>query len=159
MAYDPMPYTATPQFTNPWVSTPSTHGSSQLFPSLLQSNLGYDGLHKSNIARPGSMSIPYSSVPASAPPMGANSYASLPYSQSELLSSSQDLMNNSRSAYDQAYSGAHSQTLNSYAPTPASYAPISSYGQSLQQQQQQQQQENTRRLSQSYAAIPRSKPV
>ena len=147
MGYDPMTFSTTPQFTNPWLSAPSTHGSAQLFPSLLQNSLTYDGLHKPNSARPGSMPMPYSSVSASAPAMSANNYANLPYSQSEILSSSHELMNNPRSTYDQTYTGSHPQSANSFAPTSTSYAPINTYGQSLQQQQQQQ--DSARRLSQS----------
>ena len=135
MGFDHMPYSGPPTFTNPWSSAHSNHNS-HLFPSLSTTNLNYDGLSKANSARPNTLSMPYSSLPVSAPSVGSNTYTNIPYSQSELLNSSQDLMNTSRPSYDQTYSTPHSQPLTSYAPTQQSYAPIGSYGQSLTQQQQ-----------------------
>ena len=148
MGYDHIPYTSgPPQFTNPWASAPSTTTTSQFFPSLSAGNLGYDGLPKTNVTRASTMSMPYSSLPASAPSINTSDYSGIPYSQSELLGASQSLMNSSRSAYDPTYVGTHSQTLNSYTATPASYVPLSTYGQSLAPPQQQQ--DTARRLSQS----------
>jgi len=158
MGFDHMPYSAgPPHFTNPWGSNPSPHSSSHLFPtSLAASSLGYDSLPKPQTARTTTMSMPYSSLPASAPPLGTGNFPNLPYSQSELLSSSQDLLSNSRSTYDQSYSSAPSQTTTSYATHAGTYAPVGSYGQSLmqQQQQQQQQQDGARRLSQRSVKVP-----
>jgi hypothetical protein len=157
MGYDHMPYSAgPPHFTNPWGSNPPPHSSSHLFPtSLAASSLGYDSLPKPQTARTTTMSMPYSALPASAPPLGTGNFPHLPYSQSELLSSSQDLLGNSRSAYDQSYSSAPSQTTTSYATHPGTYAPVGNYGQSLmQQQQQQQQQDGARRLSQRSVTAP-----
>ena len=144
MGFDHMPYSGPPAFTNPWSSTHSNH-TSHLFPSLSTTNLNYDGLNKATSTRPSTMSMPYSSLPVSAPSVGTSTYTNMPYSQSELLTSSQDLMNTSRPSYDQAYSAAHSQPINSYASAPTSYAPIGSFGQPIPQQQQ----DNNRRNSQS----------
>lgn len=148
MGYDHIPYsTGPPQFTNPWASTPSSTDTSQFFPSLSTGSLAYDGLPKSNVTRPSTMSMPYSSLPASAPSINTNDYSNIPYSQSELLGASQSLMNSSRAVYDPTYAGTHSQTLNSYPPAPASYAQLGSYGQSLVPPQQPH--DTARRLSQS----------
>ena len=147
LGYDHMPYTSgPPHFNNPWSSTTAGHSSSAgMFPP---NNFGYSSLSKVEpSSRPTTMSMPYSSMPASAPPIGSGNYPSLPYS-SDLLNTSQDLMNTSRATYDQSYSTAPSQPTTSYAPQSATYAPINSYGQSLAQQQTQQQ-DDIRRLSQS----------
>ncbi|MCJ1405846.1 hypothetical protein MMC11_009076 [Xylographa trunciseda] len=154
MGYEHMPYSAgPPQFSNPWAATSSAHAPSGLFPtSLASSTLGYQPLSKPQTARTTTMSMPYSSLPVSAPPMGTGNFNGLPYSQTELLSSSQDLLNSSRSTYDQSYSSAPSQSTSTYATHAGTYAPISTYGQSLAQHQQQQH-ESGRRLSQSNIPI------
>ena len=151
MGYEHIPYsTAPPQFSNPWAATSSTHTPSGLFPtSLASSTLGYQPLSKPQTARTTTMSMPYSSLPASAPPIGSANFHALPYSQSELLSSSQDLLNSSRSVYDHSYSSAPSQSASTYATHAGTYAPMSTYGQSLAQHQQQQH-DNGRRLSQTF---------
>ena len=144
MGYDHIPYSGSAQFNNPWSSATSGHTSTQAFPPT---NF-YEPLPKlQQTSRPNTMSIPFSSMPATAPPIGTGNYPSLPY-QSDLMNSSQDLMNTSRSTYGQSYSTAPSQPSTSYAPQSASYAPINPYGQSLAQQQSQQQ-EHIRRLSHS----------
>ncbi|MCJ1257256.1 hypothetical protein MMC24_005081 [Lignoscripta atroalba] len=145
MNFDHMPYSGPPQFTNPWASATS-NPTSHLFPT----SLGSAGMNfdlKPQSTRSTTMSMPYSSLPASAPSINpGNSYNGVPYSQSELLSSSQDLLNAPRT-YEQAYSTAPS-AVSSYTSTSAPYAPMGSYGQSLAQQQQHQH-EHARRLSQT----------
>ena len=143
-----------PQFTNPWASsTSSANAASHIFPqSLGSSNVGFDALAKSQAARSSGVPAPYSALPVSQPSMAAsNNYSSLPYGQSELLNSSQDLLNPPRSTYDQGYSA---------APTSAPFAPLASYGSSIaQQQQQQQQQDGTRRLSPTHTVpVSQSQP-
>ena len=148
MGFENMHYTSPPHFTNPWASTTPANTTSQFFPtSLGPSNVGFDALAKQQAARANNVSMPYSSIPVSAPSMGAgNNYTSAPYGQPELLSLSQDLLNPPRS-YDQGYSNAPSSSVNSYAPISAPYAPMSNYGPSLAHQQPQHQ-DNARRLSQ-----------
>ena len=152
MGFDHMPYSAgPPSFSNPWTSSAVAHSSSHLFPtSMATSGLSYDSLAKPQSSRT-TMSMPYSSLPASAPPIGTGNFPSLPYNQSELLSSSQDLLNSSRSTYEQGYSSAPSQATSSDASHPGTYAPVGSYGQSLVQQHQAQ--GNSRRLSQRFAKL------
>jgi len=151
MAFDHMPYQAgPPHFSNPWGSSASTHSTSQLFPtSLSASNMGYDPLPKPQNTRTSTMSLPYTSLAASTAPVNTSSYQTLPYGQSELLNSSQDLLSVPRSTYEQSYTSAPSpsQATTSYATHAGTYAPVGSYGQSLIQQQQQQQQDSARRLS------------
>lgn len=150
MGFDHMPYSAGPSpFSNPWASSTVAHSSSHLFPTAMAtSGLSYDSLAKPQQSRT-TMSMPYSPLPASAPPIGTGNFPNLPYSQSELLNSSQDLLNGSRSTYEQGYSSAPSQVTSSFAPHAGAYAPVGSYGQSLVQQQQHQAQDSSRRLSQS----------
>ncbi|MCJ1352847.1 MAG: hypothetical protein MMC33_002831 [Icmadophila ericetorum] len=93
------------------------------------------------------MSMPYTSLPATAPSLSTASYAGLSYGQNDLLGQSQDLMNSSRPMYDGGYSSASTQPSNAYTSAPAPYAPLASYGQSLAQQQQAQQ--DNRRMSES----------
>ncbi|MCJ1482236.1 hypothetical protein MMC06_002399, partial [Schaereria dolodes] len=145
MNFDHMPYPGPPQFTNPWASTTSAT-TSHLFPTSLGSaSMNFD--IKPQSARPTTMSMPYSSIPASLSSISSgNNYSTIPYNQSELLNSSQDLLNPPR-AYDQTYSTAPSVT-SSYTPTSTPYAPMSAYGQSMAQQQHHHH-EHTRRLSQS----------
>lgn len=153
MTFDHMPYPGPPHFTNPWAPTTSTDTTSQLFPtSLAQSNLGLEAIAKQQAARANSVSMPYTSIPVTAPSIGAGSnFPTAPYGQPGLLSLPQDLLNPPRSSYgsENSYTTAPSPTPNVYAPTPASYAPLG-YAQSFQHQQQQQQQanDNARRLSQ-----------
>ena len=153
MGFDGMHYTSPPHFTNPWASTTPTNTTSQLFStSLGPSNVGFDALAKQQAARANNVSMPYSSIPVSAPSIGpGNSYTSAPYSQPELLSLSQDLLNAPR-PYDQGYSNAPSSSVNSFAPISAPYAPMNNYGASLTQQQQHQ--DNARRLSQTLVTSP-----
>ncbi|KAI4134738.1 MAG: hypothetical protein LQ347_001262 [Umbilicaria vellea] len=148
IGFDGLHYNSPPQFTNPWASTTVTSGASQLFPaSLGPSNTGFDALAKQQVARANNVSMPYSSIPVSAPSMGpGTSYSSAPYGQPELLNLSQDLLNAPRS-YDQSYSNAPSTSVNSFAPLSAPYAPLSNYGPSLAQQVQHQ--DSARRLSQT----------
>ena len=136
MGFDHMPYSGAPQFSNPW----TTSGSSSFSSSLGGSSLPYDSLSKQPpSARTSTTSMSYSPLPASAPSVAGAAYSSVPYSQAELLNPPAD----PRSGYEQAYTSAPSQTT-SYVAAPATYAPISSYGQSLAQQQQEQ---SSRRLS------------
>ena len=116
MGFDHLPYGNGPHFTNPWSSGSPAHP--QLFPN--SNNAGFDALAKQQAAR-SSSSMPYSSIPASAPAMSAGTHQ---YGGSSLLDMSQDLLNHPRSTYEQGHSGLPS-SVTSYAPTSAPY--VSSY--------------------------------
>jgi len=135
MGFDHMSYGNGPQFTNPWSSGSPAHP--QLFSN--PNNAGFDAIAKQQAARSTTASMPYSSVPASAPSMSAGNYQ---YSSSSLLDMSQDLLNHPRSTYEQGYS-APSSSVTTYAPTSAPY--ISSYDGVAQPQQH----DDARRLSHS----------
>ena len=135
MGLDHMPYGNGPQFTNPWSSGSPAHP--QLFPN--SNNVGFDALAKQQAARSSSVSMPYSSIPASAPSIPAGNYQ---YGSSSLVDMSQDLLNPPRSGYEQGYSAAPS-SVSSYAPTSAPY--VNSYGSVVPPQQH----DDVRRLSHS----------
>lgn len=139
IGFDHLSYGNGPQFSNPWASASS---NGQLFPSSLNSNnMGFDALAKQQTAR-GSCSLPYSSLPASAPSMNSSSYSTAPYTQPLMSLPQPDLLNQNRSSYDQAYSAAPS--VNTFPPTSAPYT--DSYGNVAQPQRP----IDDRRLSQSY---------
>jgi hypothetical protein len=125
-AYDHMSYPSGPQFTNPW-SGPTAPAASHMYATS---------------GAPRNLTMPYSSAPPSAASMGAGGY---PYSTSELLTSSQQLLDNQRPAYDHGYSAAPAHPA-SYAPQTSSFQPVGSYSQSMAQQQHDQ---SNRRISQT----------
>ena len=136
LGYDNVPYSS-PHFNNPW--TPSSGPSvSHGFPSL--SSQSYASPNKSTSSRLGTMSMPYNSLPAGTTSIGTTSYPS--YSHNGLLDSPHDLINHSRSAYEQSYPSSSSQPMSSYAATSSSYAPVNPYT-------QQQPQQDSRRVSDS----------
>ena len=140
MGFDHMSYGNGPQFTNPWNSGSSGHHTPQLYPNSIGSSTGFPSL-KQEPARASTASVPYSSIPASAPLNATSNYSS--YGANQLLDMSQDLLNHSRSTtYDQGYSTAPS-SVGSYAPTSAPY--VNAYGSVAQSQPQ----DEGRRLSHS----------
>ena len=114
MGFDHMSYGNGPQFTNPWSSGSPAHP--QLYPN--SNNVGFDTLAKQQAARASTASLPYSSVPATAPSVGATSFQ---YGSSNLLNMSQDLLNHPTSTYESSYSTAPTSSVSSYAPTSAPY--------------------------------------
>lgn len=134
MNFDHMGYSNGPHFTNPWSAGSPAHP--QLFTS--SNNVGFDAIAKQQAARSSTASMPYSSLSATAPSMGAG----FSYGSSNLLDMSQDLLNQPRSTYEQGYSAAPS-SAHTYAPTSAPY--VSNFG-SLPQAPQ----HDERRLSHTY---------
>lgn len=125
-----------PQFTNPWGSaTQHSFGST---------GAGFGSVAKQQSSRSSSVSMSYPSIAATttASSMGAVSgYAHATYGQQDLLGLSQDIINTSRSTYDQGYAAAPASSVATYATISAPFGP---YGNVPQNQQQSQ----TRRLSQ-----------
>ncbi|KAF9633480.1 putative c2h2 conidiation transcription factor protein [Lasiodiplodia theobromae] len=106
-----------PQFTNPWVSGPTA--PPQLYPTTLGSTPAMATTTAAPV-RPTTVSLSYSSVPVSAPSLGAGTSLSAGmYEPQNSLGMSQDLMNTSR-PYGAPYAAsAASPTAPSYAPTSA----------------------------------------
>lgn len=144
MGYEHMAYSSSPQFTNPWNAGSTSHQAPSLFPNPLASNnAGFDALAKQQVSRANTTtSMPYTSIPASAPSLSAGGgYSS--YGSSQLLGMSEDLLNQPRtSTYEQGYSAAPT-SIGTYAPTSAPY--VNAYGSVAQPQQQ----DEVRRLSHS----------
>lgn len=116
LGFEHMHYNSNPHFTNPWGSpSPS---NSQLYPQSINSNtMGFDAIAK-QAQRSSTASLPYSSIPATAPLSATGGFASGQYDSSNLVNMSQDLLNNAQ----QAYSGAPSTVAN-YAPTSVPFNP------------------------------------
>lgn len=142
VAFDHLSYSAPgTQFSNPWGATSSANSGTHLFPTALGTSNNFDALAKSQATRANSVSMPYTSLPATAPSINANSgYSNGSYTQPDLLNLAHDLLNAPRPTYDQAYSAAPNPSIHTYAPTSSPY--LSEYG-SLSQPQQ-----DSRRLSQ-----------
>lgn len=129
-----------PQFSNPWGATSSGHSGAHLYPTALGTSNNFDALAKTQAVRANSVSMPYTSMAGSAPSVGASSgYSNGSYAQPDLLNLSHDLVNSSRSTYDQGYSAAPTSSANAYAPTSSPY--LTPFGNLSQQQ-------DSRRLSQ-----------
>ncbi|KAI4191281.1 MAG: hypothetical protein L6R41_000208 [Letrouitia leprolyta] len=96
--------------------------------SLANNNIGFDAIAKQQAARSNGVSMSYTSAPVSAPALtSSNGYPSAPYDQQQhMLGLSQDLLNSSRSGYEQGYTGTSSPAVAPYAPTSTSY--VGSYG-------------------------------
>ncbi|EOD51392.1 putative c2h2 conidiation transcription factor protein [Neofusicoccum parvum UCRNP2] len=108
-----------PQFTNPWVSAATA--PPQMYPTSLGSNTpGMPATTQQQPAIRPTVSLPYSTIPVSAPSLGAGiSLSAGLYEPQNSLGLSQDLMNTSR-PYGTAYAAsAASPTAPSYAPTSA----------------------------------------
>ena len=133
MGFDHLHFANGPQFTNPWSTGTPAHP--QLFPN--SNSTGFDALVKQQSARSTTTSIPYSSIPATAPSLVTGTYS---YGSSSLLDMSQDLLNQPRSSYEQGYSTT-STSGSTYTPTSAPY--VSSFGNVGHMQPQ----DDTRRLS------------
>lgn len=155
MNFDHMPYSNTPQFTNPWTSSsPAQSHGLYATSQNLNSSLGLDLKQPSRLNSNVSMAS-YASVPISAASAGSPLLTDVYGSEQDLLTMSQDLLSPNRSisagyGNDTGYSSAPSPVHNAYAPSASPYesmgyapAPVrSTYA-----IQQQQQQENARRMS------------
>ncbi|KAI9753642.1 MAG: hypothetical protein M4579_005051 [Chaenotheca gracillima] len=165
-------YASPPQFTNPWASTSSANNSSNLSFGG-QTSVGLDALSKQQAARASRVSMPYTSIPVSAPSLPAQSNLPMSYQQ-DALGVQQDMLNPSRLSSAPSYASEHSYATapspnsSAYPSSSASYdamdytssrnpyasqqqhtsQPQQQQSHQMQQQQQQQQQAADRRLSQ-----------
>ena len=121
MEFGNLSYSSGPHFSNPWTPASSAAPSASSFGNHLSS----PGV----ASRAATMSMPYSSLPATSGPVSGSTYSTLPYSNPGILNQSSELRN-----YDHTYSSAPAAT-SSYAST-SSYAPTASYSQPLAAPQQ-----------------------
>jgi hypothetical protein len=104
---DSMSYANTPYFKNPWASS-NGYGN-------------FDTIAKQQAARTSNVSMPYSSIPVSAPSISAGTAMPSSYADHDVLSCPPDLMSGRVSngpSYDQSYSSASSPSAFSTASAP-----------------------------------------
>ena len=111
--FDHLSYGSGPHFSNPW-SSESSHPHLSYQP-MSSNNMGFDALAK-QAQRPSTSSLPYSSVPASAPLATSGYSAAPPYGSSDLVNFSQDLLNHANTGYSTAPA-----SVGTYAPTSVPY--------------------------------------
>lgn len=154
LTFDHMPYSNTPQFTNPWTASGPAPNNNPYAPSI-SPNLALQNLGKQQPTRVKNEYMPYNNVPITAPT--GSSLLTDSYGQQELLTMTQDLMNTNRmqnstttyvndaASYSNAPSPAHSYASSApYEPMSYVSAPVRSQF-SLQPPAQG---DNQRRLSQ-----------
>lgn len=130
-AYQNMHHSHPPHFTDPWAHT-SSHSNPPAYatPSMGNNQMGLGVAKQDEVARPTTISLPYSSIPVSAPSLVANStYSTAPYANSDMLNMQHDLP---RSTFETAPSYPAAAPINGF--TPANY-PSMNYAQSLHSQQ------------------------
>jgi hypothetical protein len=154
MNFDHMPYSNTPQFTNPWNSSSAPAQSHSLYASShnLNPNLGLDNMSKQQAPRMNSnVSMgSYASVPVTAASAGSPLLADV-YGSQDLLTMPQDLLSPNRSSVygtEAAYSSAPSPAHHNYAPTSTPYDSMGYAPAPVRSTYAIQQQEHSRRLSQ-----------
>ncbi|RHZ72822.1 hypothetical protein CDV55_108995 [Aspergillus turcosus] len=114
-----VPHHAPPQFTDPWASA---HTSSHSTPPVYATSMGINHTKPEEVSRP-TLSMPYSSIPVSAPSMvTSSSYTTAPtnYSGAEVMGLQHDMP---RTTFEQTPTYTTAPSMSSF--TPATYAPIS----------------------------------
>lgn len=114
LPFEQMSYNSGPQFTNPWSSTASNGHLS--YQPVGASTMGFDALAKQAQRPSNTTSLPYSSIPASAPLSNTGYSSGTAYGNPDLVNMSQDLLNHAHSSYSTAPS-----SVTSYAPTSIPY--------------------------------------
>lgn len=155
MNFDHMPYSNTPQFTNPWTSSaPAQSHSLYASSHNLNPNLGLEGLSKQQHTRMNSnVSMgSYASVPITAASAGSPLLADV-YGSQDLLTMPQDLLSSNRSVStgygsEVGYANAASPVHNAYAPTSTPYDSMGYAPAPVRSTYALPQQDNSRRLSQ-----------
>ena len=113
------PYSHGPQFSNPFSSGAS---SGHLAYQPMGNSMGFDALAK-QAQRASTSSLPYSSVPASAP-LATSGFSTSQYGGSDLVNMSQDLLNNAQSGFSGAPSvGSYASSSVPYSTPYTSIAP------------------------------------
>jgi hypothetical protein len=157
MNFDHMPYTNTPQFTNPWNSSSAPSQSSSLYAS--SHNLNHEGLPKQHQPQPqpprmhSNVSMgSYANIPITAASAGSSLLTDV-YGSQDLLTMPQDLLSSNRAIStgyggEAAYTSAPSPVHTTYAPSATPYESMGYAPAPVRSTYALQQQENSRRLSQ-----------
>jgi hypothetical protein len=157
MNFDHMPYSNSPQFTNPWTSSSAPSQSHSLYASQhnLSPNLGLEAVAKQQHAQRMNSNVSmgsYASVPVTAASAGSPLLADV-YGSQDLLTMTQDLLSPNRTmsigyGNEAAYTSAPSPVHSNYAPTSTPYESMGYAPAPVRSTYALQQQENSRRLSQ-----------
>ncbi|KAE8163815.1 hypothetical protein BDV40DRAFT_132678 [Aspergillus tamarii] len=120
-----MPHHNTPQFTDPWTAAHTTsHSTPPVYATSMASNPILNHPKQEEVSRPSPLSMPYSSIPVSAPSMVTSStYSTTPatsYPAPEVMGLHHDLP---RTSFEQAPAYTTASSMSSFAPP--SYAPLS----------------------------------
>lgn len=116
-----MHHNQTPHFTDPWSHT-SSHSNPPVYTtsSMGAGHMGMNPVKHDDVARPTAISMPYSSIPVSAPSLVAGSnYTSAGYGGSEMMNMQHDIP---RSTFDAAPSYTAAAPINNF--TPANYTSL-----------------------------------
>ncbi|KAK2740325.1 hypothetical protein FQN55_008906 [Onygenales sp. PD_40] len=130
-AYQNHVHPSPPQFNDAWAAHSSSHPPPPIYPTSMPAN----PVKREELSRPTAISMPYPSVPVSAPSMPTSSnYNPAPpgYGGSDVIVMSQEIP---RTTFEQPQGYTSASPINGF--TPANYAPMD-YAQSLHHQQQQQ---------------------
>jgi hypothetical protein len=165
LTFDHLPYTASPQFTNPWSSSSAPSQSHSLYASSHNShglNLDHTKQHQQQ-QQPQHVPPPrmhssvsmgsYANVPITAASAGSPLLADV-YGSQDLLTMPQDLLSPNRpmssvsSGYEPTYSSAPSPAHSAYAPSQAPYENLGYAPAPSRSTYALHQQDNSRRLSQ-----------
>lgn len=125
-----LPHHNPPQFTDPWAEAhTSSHSNPPMYATSLGANqLPLNPVKQDDVNRPSPISMPYSSIPVSAPSLvtGSN-YSTTSYPAPEVMGMQQGLP---RTSFEQTPAYTTASPIGNFAPAsyPMSYAP------SLQQQ-------------------------
>lgn len=117
-----MPHSQTPQFTDPWAAHTSSHSTPPVYTStsMGSSQLTMNPVKHADVTRPTAISLPYSSIPVSAPSLVAGSnYSTSAYAGSEMMNLPHDMP---RSTIDGAPSYTAAAPIGGF--TPANYPPL-----------------------------------
>jgi hypothetical protein len=117
-----------PQFTDPWAgSHTSSHANPPVYATSMGGNqMGLNAVKHDDVNRPTAISLPYSSIPVSAPSLvAASNYTTAGYGGQDMLGMQHEMP---RSTFEQAPTYTTAAPMGGF--TPANYAPLN-YASSL----------------------------
>lgn len=122
MSFDNVYHHTPPQFTDPWAAHTSSHSTPPVYATSMGNgaSMGLAQVKQEEVNRSG-MSMPYPSIPVSAPSMVAGStYATASYGP-EVMGMQHEVP---RTTFDQAPSYTTAPPMSNFAPSSYAYAPI-----------------------------------
>jgi Zinc finger, C2H2 type len=130
MAFDHMPYSNSPHFTNPWTSSSGPAPPHNLYASSngVPNNLGLDAIAKHQASRINSNASmpPYGAVPITTSSAGSSLLADV-YGQEEILTLPQDLLSSTRMQNASGYASDISYTTSAQSSAHSTYVTATPY--------------------------------